>query len=107
MDELYDEIDMMDSHQEKAHRLGKVLLIAGGVAVVTYIVISGLSKKKKRKKAQDEQQAKEVVVKQAEESELFKSIKEHITTFLLGLAKQKLNDLMRVLKTPRSEDVKK
>jgi|JI10StandDraft_1071094.scaffolds.fasta_scaffold834049_2 hypothetical protein len=75
-------------------RTGKIVLIAGGVAILTYLVIQNFTKKKKKKKKYVED-SMDLIGSVFTDSEIMKNIRNSIATFLLSVAKQKLMDLLK------------
>ena len=77
-------------------RVGKIILIAGGVAILTYLVIQNFTKKKKKKKNKGlEKDGVDLIGTMFADSDIMKNIRTSIATFLLSIAKQKLLDLLK------------
>jgi len=100
--------DENNSHpiRTKINRIGKIVLIAGGVAILTYLVIRRFTKKKKKKGKKTDYKT-ELITYAIEESGIARSIRNYISAFLLSVAKNQLVKLLSWIVTQPSDKTEK
>lgn len=99
--------NQIESIKQKGFNIGKIALIAGGVAFAGYILVDLLTGKKKKKVNKD------AIIKidtsnlpekeKKEDSFIVASIKSYIIAFLIGIAREKLLEALAEFKKDEAQ----
>ena len=103
---IYNRIEnQLDEIKERSGTIAKTAIVVGGVLFVSYMIYKRFSRKSTSDSVELEGQ-KVRIAPIERESVIVRMIKEYIAMFLISIAKQKLQEVLKNLNLGESQDTK-